>query len=162
MPPLPVASSTRQKPRYASPALPNEEVWVGHAADHDVLHGVTGGVYSVTYVIGAEASDVINVGIQLVDAAGTNVAELVAVNAYLSDDVTGIAISAAAPDVDAVIGTDGAFLVVHTADLAWLVQSEADGHIDIDINDTTGTPTWYMVVVLPNGTLAVSAAITFA
>ncbi len=160
--PLSIANGARAKPQHSAGNLQNEETWVGHVADHDALAAATGGVASVVYVIGAEAGNHINVGVQLVDVAGTNVAELVAVNAYLSDDVTGIGISAAAPDVDTLIGTDGAFLVVHTADLAWLVQSEADGHIDIDINDVTGTPTWYLVVILPNGTLAVSAAITFA
>ena len=158
--PLPVANSDRQKPRYTING-PNEENWAGHAADHDTLAGVTGGPYSVTYVIGAEAGNSINVGIQLVDAAGTNVAAVAALDTYLSDDVTGIGVSASAPGANAVIGTDGAFLVVHTADLAWLVQSEADGHIDIDIGHV-GASTWYMVVLLPNGLLAVSAAITFA
>ncbi len=160
--PLSEANAARAKYRHGASGAVNEEEWTGHAADHDVLAGVTSGPYSVTYVIGAEASNVINVGIQLVDAAGTNVAAVSVVEAYLSDASTGIGISAAAPDVDAIIGTDGAFIVVHTADLAWLLQTEADGHADIDLNDVTGTPTWFMVVVLPNGELAVSAAITFA
>jgi len=41
------------------------------------------------------------------------------------------------------------------------VISEADGDIDVDITDS-GTPTMYLVLVLPNGKLAVSDAITFA
>ena len=157
--PLSLANSARQKPRY-SPGGVNEDTWAGHAADHDVLHGVTGGLYSVTYVIGAEAGNAINVGIQLVDAAGTNVAELAALSAYLSDDIGGIGISASAPSAGVAIGTDGAILLEHTADLGWLLQSEADGHSDVDLNHV-GAATWYLVVVLPNGTLAVSAAITF-
>ncbi len=161
--PLSVANAARTKALHgAAGAVNDRDIWTGHAADHDVLAGGSSGPYSVTYVIGAEAANVINVGIQLVDAAGTNVAAISVVEAYLSDDSTGLGISAAAPDVDAIIGTDGALIVVHVTDLAWLLQSEADGHIDIDINDVTGTPTWFMVVVLPNGELAVSAAITFA
>ncbi len=156
------SNSAKQKYRYGSASAANEEIWTGHAADHDALHSATAGVFGVTWVIGAEAGDVINVGIQLNDIDGIALAEVAVVEAFLSDAVTGIGISAAAPDVDAVIGTDGAFIVVHTTDLAWLVQSEADGDIDIDINDTTGTPTWYMVVILFDGTLAVSPAITFA
>ncbi len=157
--PLSVANSTRQKPRY-SPGGVNEDTWAGHAADHDALAAATGGVASVVYVIGAEAGNAINVGVQLVDVAGTNVAELAAVTAYLSDDIDGIGISAGAPSAGVAIGTDGAILVAHTADLGWLLQSEADGDIDIDINHV-GAATWYLVVILPNGTLAVSAPITF-
>ena len=39
--------------------------------------------------------------------------------------------------------------------------SESDGDIDINITET-GTPTFYLVLVLPNGKLAASGAITFA
>lgn len=44
---------------------------------------------------------------------------------------------------------------------AFWLTSEADGDIDINITDT-GTPTFYLAVVLPNGKLNVSSAITFA
>ncbi len=39
--------------------------------------------------------------------------------------------------------------------------SEADGDIDINITES-GAATWYLAVVLPNGSLNVSDAITFA
>jgi hypothetical protein len=39
--------------------------------------------------------------------------------------------------------------------------SEADGDVDINITDA-GAFTAYLVVVLPNGTLAISAVITHA
>jgi hypothetical protein len=44
---------------------------------------------------------------------------------------------------------------------AFELTSEADGDIDIDIVEA-GVATWYLVVVLPNGLLSVSGAITFA
>ncbi len=141
----------------------NESTPSLHATEHNALHVAynlpPGGV---TFVIGAEASNVINVGIQLNDLEGDAMAVISHVYAYLSDAVTGIAISAAAPDVSVGIGTDGAIILEHATDLAWELQSEADGDIDLDIEDATGTPTFYLVVVLPSGLQVVSAAITFA
>jgi len=116
----------------------------------------------VALVIGSEAADIINVGIQLLDLAGDALAVIGNVFAYLSDASNGDGVSAAAPDDSVVIGTDGAIIVEHTTDLAWTLQSEADGDIDLDIKDATGTPTWHLVVVLPDGEQVVSAAITFA
>ena len=148
--------------RYTGAEKPN--IWAEHLADHNALHAasVSDTVAGVSFVIGAEASNVINVGIQLEDADGVAVAAIGVVTAFLSDASTGIGISAAAPDGSVAIGTDGAIIVEHVTDLAWILQSEADGDIDLDINDVTGTPTWHLVVVLANGTMVVSAAITFA
>ena len=160
--PLLTANSDRQLPRYTKVTV-NEENWAGHAADHDSLHAAYNlPIGGVAFVIGAEGSDIINVGIQLLDNEGDALAVIGNVFAYLSDASTGIAISAAAPDDSVVIGTDGAIILEHVTDLAWDLQSEADGDIDLDIKDATGTPTWHLVVVLPNGLQVVSAAITFA
>ncbi len=134
-----------------------------HATEHNALHtAYNAAIGGVAFVIGAEASNVINVGIQLNDNEGDALAVIGHVFAFLSDAATGIGISAAAPDGSVAIGTDGAIILEHATDLAWELQSEADGDIDIDINDVTGTPTWYLVVVLPSGLQVVSGAITFA
>ncbi len=141
-----------------------------HVSDHNTLHTLHNKVQTAydlpvagaTFVIGAEGSDIINVGIQLLDNEGDALAVVGNVFAYLSDASTGIDISAAAPDDSVVIGTDGDIIVEHTTDLAWDLQSEADGDIDLDIKDVTGTPTWYLVVVMPSGLQVVSEAITFA
>jgi hypothetical protein len=42
----------------------------------------------------------------------------------------------------------------------FLLVSEADGDIDLAIGEA-GAGTWYLVLVLPNGKLVVSDAITF-
>lgn len=128
----------------------------------DVQSGAkVGAITGVTFVIGAEAADIINVGLQLTDAAGVDLAVIGNVFAFLSDSSTGDSIAATAPATSVAIGTDGAIVVEHTAKLAWTLQSETDGDIDIDITET-GTDTWYLVVVLPDGTQVVSTAITFA
>ena len=159
---LSTANSARQLPRYFLNG-PNEENWAGHAADHDSLAtAYNAPIGGVAFVIGSEGSDIINVGIQLLDLAGDALAVIGNVFAFLSDDSGGDSISAAAPDDSVVIGTDGAIILEHVTDLAWDLQSETDGDIDLDIKDVTGTPTWHLVVVLPSGLQVVSAAITFA
>ncbi len=158
---LSTANAARAKPRHGSAGAVNEENWTGHAADHDNLAAPTIGISGVDFVVGAEGGDIINVGIQFTDADGTDVAVIGVATVYLSDVSTGIGITATAPDTAVIAGTDGAVLAVVVTDKVLLFQSEADGHIDLSL-DETSTGTWFAVVVLPNGTLAISAAITFA
>lgn len=114
----------------------------------------------VEFTIGSEATNVINVALQLNDAGGTALATRAAVFAYLSDDANGDSIASSAPSGGVAIGTDGLAIPVVT-NKAWVLVSEADGDIDIDITET-GAATWYLIVVLPNGKLVASDAITFA
>lgn len=122
-------------------------------------------VSSVDFTVGAEAADVINVAIQLKGEGtpgvqGADLDESAAVLAYLSDDSDGSSLAATAPSGGIAIGTDG-LAIEHIADKAFLLVSEADGDIDLDITEA-GADTWHLVVVLPNGDLAISDAITFA
>lgn len=113
------------------------------------------------FTVGAEASNVINVAVQLVDRLnGNEVGERVAVPFYISDDANGDSIATAAASGGIAIGTDG-LMVEWTTDKAGLLVSESDGDIDIDITET-GADTWYLVLVMPDGKLQVSGAITFA
>ena len=161
--PLSIVNSTRQKPRYSLGGV-NEENWSGHAADHDALavgfNIVDVGVMKATFVIGSEVADVINVGIQLNDSAGVDSAEAAVVIVFLSDASSGLGIAATAPSGGVVIGTDGAIIVSHVTNLAFLLQSEADGDIDIDITHV-GIKILYLVVVFSSGAMAVSAPIVF-
>lgn len=116
------------------------------------------GVQDASFVIGAEAAHKINVAIQLKDYSGDDMAERGSVMVYLADAATGEAATENVPDSIA-IGTDGG-IVLPTDTVLWLT-SEADGDIDLDIVSTAAA-TYYLVVVLPNGTHAVSGAITFA
>lgn len=116
---------------------------------------------SVEFTVGAEAANSINVAIQLKDGAGDDMAVANAVWFYLSDDAGGDGVTATAPDGDIAVGTDGAILAEATADKVFLILSEADGDIDLDIGEAAGG-TWYLVAVLPDGHISVSDAITFA
>lgn len=116
------------------------------------------------FTVGSETSDAINVAIQLVDRLnGNEIGERVAVPFYLSDDAAGDSIAASAPSSGMAIGTDG-LMIEWTADKAGLLVSEPDGDIDVDIDTTTSgeADTWYLVLVMPDGKLQVSGAITFA
>lgn len=106
------------------------------------------------FVVGAEATNVINVSCDL------QLKTPQALTFYLADDAEGLTPSSVAPTGGIAIGTDGA-LIESVANLAGTVITEADGTFDVDITDT-GTPTFYLVVVDKGGLLHVSDAITFA
>lgn len=119
------------------------------------------GLASVTFTIGSETGgNTINVGVQLKDANGNDLAIRANLLMYLSDDANGDAIAASAPSGGWAIGTDGLLIPQVTNKAAWFT-SEADGDIDVNIVEA-GAATWYVIAVLPNGKLSASAAITFA
>lgn len=120
-----------------------------------------GALAAASFTVGGEAANAINVAIQLKDAQGNDLAVHSSVFAYLSDDANGNSIVATAPDGGWAIGTDGLLIPVVTSKAAHLT-SEADGDIDVTITHAAGAKTCYLIVVLPNGKLTASGAITFA
>ena len=126
------------------------------------LNLVDNQVAGVTWTIGAEAASVINVGMQLTDAAGTDMATTSALRVYLADDSAGLNITGTGPDGAVAIGTDGSMIASGgDSKINFLCVSEADGDIDFNMTNVAGTPSWYAVAVLPNGKLDISAVITF-
>ena len=113
-----------------------------------------------TIVVGTEAANVINVTIQFTDANGDDMAVPVSVKWYHADDSAGLNPTTTAQDGGTAIGTDGA-LIESVANLSGTMISEADGDVDVDVTDA-GTFTTYLVVVMPNGALVISGAITHA
>lgn len=114
-----------------------------------------GAVFSV----GAEAADVINVSVQLIDKDnGNELAERIGFAFYLASNSTGDT-KASAPNGGIAIGTDGVMIEWET-NVSGLLISENDGDVDIDLT-STAAGTWYLVVVMPDGQLYVSPAITF-
>lgn len=112
---------------------------------------------SVAFTVGEEVGDVRNISVQVKDANGNNLTEPVSLTAYLSDDADGSSVTSSAPDTVA-IGTDGLAIPL-VADKVFQLVTEDDGHLDLDITED-GSATWYLVVVLPNGKLAISNEIT--
>lgn len=112
------------------------------------------------FSVGAEAANVITVSVQLVDREnGNEISERVALPWYLSADANGDAIGTA-PSAGTAAGTDG-LLIEWTANLAGIVVSEADGDIDIAMTEV-GALTNYLILVMPDGKLYASPAITHA
>lgn len=117
----------------------------------------------VVMTVGAEAAhaaDEIRVSCQFKDARGNDCAERCALQWYLSNDANGDSICTTAPTTASAAGTDG-LVVPESGGKYGFAVCEADGDLDFDVTDS-GTPTFYLVFVLPDGSLDVSGAITFA
>lgn len=115
---------------------------------------------SVTFTIGTEAANAINVAMQFNDYSGSPLAVRSSVFVYLSDDANGDSVAGTAPDGGVAVGTDGLAIPLVAAK-AFQCTSESDGDLDLTITES-GVDTWYVVVVLPSGELTVSGAVTFA
>ena len=141
------------------------------AAELNIMDGVTSTaaelnlndnqVAGVTYVVGAEGGDVINLGLQLTDAAGADMATVCALPFYMSTDSAGKDVATTGTTTVAV-GTDGGIYPSgDDSTIAGLVVSEADGDIDLDFGDTSSI-TLYFNLILPTGAIATSAAIALS
>jgi hypothetical protein len=128
------------------------------AADNPFEGNFVGGA---TIAVGAEAVNVIRASIQLKTEDGESIYERVHALAHLSDASTGSGISTTAPNGGVAAGTNGKVLAELVADKLFLCESDASGRIDLDITES-GTPTFYLVVLIPGGRRVVSSAITFA
>lgn len=119
------------------------------------------GVRDASFTIGTESGGgAIIVSIQLKDANGKDMAVRTCVPFYFSDDANGDSVIATAHSGAVAIGTDGVARFI-TAKKDGFLTSEADGDIDISITEA-GAKTAYLVLVMPDGTLKVSGAITHA
>lgn len=122
------------------------------------MTAISKNISGVTFTIGAEAANVINVGLQIEGPSqGEAFDGTGGVILWLSDDTAGQTL-ATAPDTVA-IGTDGTLVTIGTN--LYFAICEVDGDIDIDITETLAD-TFYMNVLMPNGEVITSGAITFA
>jgi hypothetical protein len=119
----------------------------------------TQAISRAAFTIGAEASNVINVGIQLKNGV-KDLDYRGALYAYLSSDAEGDDVVGTAPTTVA-IGTDGVCIPLVTGK-AFMLISESDGDIDLNITLSSGAATYYLILLLPNGKTVASGAITFA
>jgi len=130
----------------------------GSTRINDTVKDAVGAV-SATITVGTEATNVINVAVQLLDNDSVAVAARRCVYVYLSDDADGDGITASAPATSVAIGTDGNIIDTLTAKSSFMITTNATGALDLDITDTTGS-TWYLIAVVGDELLA-SGAITF-
>jgi len=129
-------------------------------AKYDAIKELQNAHLDASFVIGAEGSNIINVGIQLkYDKSQADTVRR-GVFGYFSDDTNGDSLLGTASSGAVAIGTDGVLIDVVAKKSFWLI-SESDGDIDINITEA-GVKTMYLVLVMPNGRLVASSAITFA
>ncbi|HEB27513.1 MAG TPA: LamG domain-containing protein [Porticoccus sp.] len=120
---------------------------------------VSGDWTGITYVsVGSAHTNTVKVTVQFTDAAGNDISHSVAAIMYLADDTAGLVYTGTLPDGANAINADGAAVELIT-DQVWSINTESDGDFDFDIKHTAGAHDWYMVIVLPDGRLAVSSKI---
>ena len=141
----------------ATTSAPFGTTWDGKKTAAMDSHGTLGELYGATITVGSEAGSTINVVIQLTDFFGKDLATAASLIAYYSAD-SGGQTAAADTSTETAIGTDG-LLSILLAKRVWRLTCETDGDIDLDFVDTN-TNTHYLVLVMPNGSLVISDAIT--
>lgn len=115
-------------------------------------------VTGVTFVVGAEAGNAINVGLTFGSGSGGPAPAPGGVHVYLADDVAGQVIAASAPSGGWVIGTNG-LLIPIVANKAALVIGNTAGLADLNITEVTAK-SFYVCVLLPSGEVKIQK-ITF-
>lgn len=128
----------------------------------DPAISLSGAPFGCTFTIGAEAADVINVAGQLTDAMGKNVSGSRGLQIYLSANDDGSTLEGTSATLSLAIGTDG-LLMEEITDGKFTLVTESTGAFDIDVTETVGANTFYLVLIMPTtGALVISSAITFA
>jgi hypothetical protein len=101
------------------------------------------------------------VAIQFNGPNGEDAVERYTVPWYLSNDEYGNSLSTTSTDVTSnAIGTDG-LLIELSSNVAGFMTCESDGDVDLAIVIPSGK-TVYLVLVMPDGHLVISDAITYA
>lgn len=130
------------------------------AAKHNPFASNEPGVAKdVDFAIGAENANAITVSLQLKDQNGEDLAQRGVVDAYISSSAGGDDLANAITSIAA--GTDGVYMALIAARLFRLV-SEEDGDIDVVLTYSGGALTIYLNVILSDGSIVSSPAITFA
>jgi len=111
--------------------------------------------------ITAEDSNARTAKLQLLKRNGQEMERKSAVMAYLASDEDGNVIESSSGTLSVAAGTDGLLIELAT-DNCFMLVSEDDGDMDVTITQTSGADTHYLCVVLPDGQVFVSEAITFA
>jgi hypothetical protein len=142
------------------------------AAELNILHGVTAtkdelntldaAPAGAAFTIGDEDAGVITVDVQLKDANNANVATERALPVYLAGVNTGLTLASITEAGLAVVSEGDGLFIPNGSD------SKVDGRVifedglaNLQITGDAGE-SYYMVVVMPNGSLAISSKIEFA
>lgn len=119
---------------------------------------VTDPCTDASITVGAEQTNVRAITIQLKDSKGKDITRRTLVQIVMLADANGDAFVATGGSTGIAIGTDGALSTIVAKKMFWAI-SEADGDIDLTYTDT-GTEAVYLALVLPNGRMVISSALT--
>lgn len=120
---------------------------------------IGGGGITVEFTVGTQAGDSIIVEMQ-VYKNGVAVDEEYAFPMILSDDLPPTT-TATPPTGGIAIWDNGVIFTQHITNIYIEARTNSLGNIDFEIEDT-GTPTFYLSAIMPDGTISSSEAITFA
>jgi hypothetical protein len=112
------------------------------------------------FTVGAKLTNTINVAVQLADYRYNNIAQVAHSYVYLASTPAGL-LSAVPTSSPLVIGTNGQILLIDTVGLICRVVSNASGQFDLNIIQTAGGTPYYLVVLMPDGSIEVSPLIQF-
>jgi hypothetical protein len=116
---------------------------------------------SATITVGKDTTGAFPVTVQLTGPTGKDLTSARVVSYYLAKDATGDTLCVDSTDTsDIAILTDGTIIAETVADIAGVVKSEADGDIGFTITVENGK-TAYLVLVMPDGELVISDAMTY-
>ena len=116
---------------------------------------------ATTLTVGAEASDAIIVTGQLKDANGRVLAERVSLRAWLASDSAGSTHVGTAPSGAVAISGGAGVLNTLVTKKEFNLVTNATGGFAITITES-GVYTCYLALQMPDGSIKVSGAITFA
>ena len=108
--------------------------------------------------VGAEVGNQRAITIQFQSGTGADINYRIAVLVLVLADANGDAFVATGGSTGIAVGTDGALLAL-VAKKAFIAISEADGDLDLTWTDT-GVEAAYLGLLMPNGRLIISTALT--
>ena len=114
----------------------------------------------VTWVVGSEGANTVNVALVLKDANGAACATRKCFPLFVSGTSDASSFVTTGPDGHIIAGLSGAILSVVT-DKLYQIITNAAGSANINVVETSSA-TFYLAAVMPNGTVAVSSVLTFS
>lgn len=121
----------------------------------------TNAVDDASFTKAAETANMIAVTIQA-KARKRVIAKRVWLNVWLSDAATGVGLVATAPDGGVAAGASGNIQNAFVASKMFKCLTDATGKLILNITHAAGAKTLYVGVEMPDGTIVVSTAVTFA
>ena len=113
---------------------------------------------TASITVGAEVANQRAITIQFKDGAGHDINYRLTVTVVVLADANGDAFVATGGSTGIAVGTDGA-LIALVAKKVFVAISEADGDLDLTWTDT-GTEAAYLGLVMPDGRMIISTALT--